>query len=258
MLYPTDNIRRLFERSKDQIDLYLGKDTKVGEASAGFSSVQLTPRSVILRKMDPMHVAFHSASLELFVDGSAKFFLPFPHFDLLSRGYLTTDIRSSEARESLQKFVEHSSLRSTADITSITSTHFFNIGQLLSDVYVYLNFYIDWLGSDVSLVPEFKSALSLKNAWRCVPFIDMDEWGRHVDLFGLPILLSQTISVPDEPGKGYVIDVQDDVYNLWGSLASNIGMACGLTVNLTSEAILGSMLNIQSIPLDWKKDWDQA
>lgn len=240
VLYP-ENVEQLFLHSQQPIDLYIGEQL-IGNTILSFTSVQPTNDSLILRQVVPTHVAFYSLTLELFVDGSAKIEIPIPLVDLLSTSNELENFKSVHVKEALQQFI---------DAQSAHLINFFNIGQLWKAMYSLLSFYLNWLESDISLIPEIKFAFRLRNVRRCVPLIDMDEWGTHVKRFGLPVLFTDTVNVPDEAGKGYIHAVEENGHDLWSVLGKEIGLASGLAGNLIHAAILNSLLDIQRIPSDW-------
>ncbi len=240
VLYP-ENAEQLFLRSQQPIDLYLGEKV-IGNTTLAFTSVQPTNNSLVLRQVLPSHVAFYSLTLELFIDGSAKFQIPIPLANLATISREIENFKSAYAKEALQRFI---------NAESAYLIQFFNIGQLWKAMYALLGFYLHWLESDISLIPDIKFAFHLQNVRRCVPFLDMDEWGTHINRFGLPILFMDAVNVPDEPGKGYIHPVEANGRDLWSILGKEIGLASGLSGNLITAAILNSLLDIQNIPPDW-------
>lgn len=248
----SENVEQLFLRSQQPLDLYIG-DKVIGNTLLSFTSVQPTNDSLILRQVEHAHVASHSLTLELFVDGSARFLIPLQHCNPLTSYQALEGLKSLKAKEALQPLLEIPSAQNQWLLPADT-LRFFDIGQLWKVIFALLNFYIDWLGNDLVLIPDMKIAFRLQNARHCVPFLDMDEWGTHVKQFGLPVLFTDTIQVPDEPGKGFVHDVEGNGHHLWSVLGKEIALACGLAGNLILAAILHSFFDIQSIPSDWLTD----
>jgi Putative DNA-binding domain len=248
LIYP-ENVEKLFSQSQQPINLHFKEDFKIGYSTIDFTSIQLTNDSVMLRVVDPFNIAYNSLTLELFADGSAKFVIPFSYPESVHflSGQGLEGLKSSSTKEALRRF-----LAKDAPLDhSIDGLRFFDVGQLWSTAFVLLNFYLDWLGKDLSLVPEIKFAFRLQDVYRHVPFIDMDEWGDHVKRFSLPILFSGTIQFPDEPHHGVIYPLDENGYDLWSHFAKDIGLACGLTSGLINAAILNSLLGIHNIPPDW-------
>jgi len=248
LIYP-ENVEKLFLQSQQPIDLHVQEDINIGNATINFTSLQPTNNSMMLRVVDPFNIAYNSLTLELFADGSAKFVIPFVYSQsvlFLSEQSLE-GLKSSITREALQRYLA----KGASSDYSIDSLRFFDIGQLWSTAFVLLNFYLNWLEKDLSLVPEIQFAFRLQNIYHHVPFIDMDEWGNHVKRFSLPILFSDTIQFPDEPYSRIIYPLENKGRSLWSIFARDIGLACGLTGGLISAAILNSLLGIHNIPSDW-------
>jgi hypothetical protein len=162
----------------------------------------------------------------------------------IARGRLAEGLQSAKAVVALQKFI----FKESTEQQSIDYLHFFNVGQLWTTILLLMNFYLDWLGTDISLITDMKTALRFKNIWRIVPFVDMDEWGLHVEKFGLPIMFADTLEIPEDLGRGLMLGTDDKAGPLWSQLTYYIGLAFGLPYALFTAGALNSLLNIQRIP----------
>src|SRR5713101_7336725 len=154
-LHP-EKVEQLFLRSQLPLDLYLDKKSKLGDATLAFGSVQPTHESVLLRHVEPFYIGNYSATLELFANGSTKFLIPFTDSSPYSYqhdpyGRVSENLNSSKVKEALQQFLEMPSPRVSQLVPSIDHLRFFDIGQLWKTMFLYLNFYLDWLGDDLSL-----------------------------------------------------------------------------------------------------------
>lgn len=248
-----ENFEKILQSTQVPLDISFDKGkTVIGQGNISFNSGQFTHRSVILRSVFPSRVAFNSLTIELFIDGSAKFFIPLPYCFSQSKGLLpdnlqsSRDIQSPVVKTALQKFIANDSEH------SIQYLHFFNIGQLWATMALLLNFYLDWLGMDLPLLTDMKMALTFSNVWRSVPFVDMEDWGMHIEKFGLPIIFAENIDVPEDIGQGLIINM-DDINPLWSQLTHYIGLTVGLPSELLTAAVLNALLKIDKIPPEWMK-----
>ena len=150
-------------------------------------------------------------------------------------------LKSSAAKEALRKI----SVDESSDYL-----RFFDFGQLWVTSFLLLNFYLDWLGDDLPLVTDMKTAITLRGMWRSVPFIDMDEWGSHVEKFGLPIMFADSIDIPEDLGRGLMLDLSEgkDTSPLWTELTFYIGLSSGFPPELCTAAIVNAFLNVEKMP----------
>lgn len=219
-------LEKLLQRSREPLDLFPMKGNKaLGRGHMPFDIAQIaTSQSVILRQTTRARVAFNSMTVELFVDGRARFFLPLIQKNVFEAGFVSKTLQSDKVKEVLQHL-----LRTTpGQESSLEHTHFFDIFSLWSSILVLLNFYLDWLGSDRLLITEMRTAIRCNEVWRAVPFADRDEWGDHVEKFGLPLVMTSTVAMPDVLEQSMIVPLEDAESSLWVKLLLVVGMAFGL------------------------------
>jgi hypothetical protein len=222
MLSP-ESIEKLMNLSQTPLKYYIYSN-EIGSGNIPFNSGQLGFGSVILKQMQPGMFAFNGLSIELFVDGRTKFYIPL--------SYVTIDgieFKSAETRKILN------SLLQSDKQDSISVLRFFDVHQLWSMVILLLNFYKTWFGEEIK-DSTFRVAMSLENIWRSVPFQDSDEWGLHVQKFGLPIQSSDFVRIPNRSGKSINTTSIE-----WHTLCSFIGMAFGLSPEIFTDLFFRSL-----------------
>jgi hypothetical protein len=213
----TSVIETLLEASKKLIQIpLLDKPEFPISGKIEFNAAYPTPNSIVLRHVDIQNESFNSLAIELDRFGRAKIFIPLQQIQL--KDY---DLSSLRSRLVYQQIFNR--IKAQPDQRS-TYLHFFDISKAWLGIATLVNYYLDWLGKSNTLT-DFQVALELDEVWRYVPFYDLDEWGQHVEQFGLPVLMRNYVRFPEEEGKGQFISAED---NLWVNLCFSAGLACGL------------------------------
>jgi hypothetical protein len=184
--------------------------------SVPFDAVQLTYKSIIFKQVLPKQIAFNCLAIELFTDGSAKFYIPVP---------TRLIVKSQKVKKALRKFPKGQTRLLT----------YFDAGKLWMVILYFFNFYLKWLGKQPSLM-KLKAAIIIDNVSRYVPIVDSDEFAEYIKKFGLPVLQTNTIRIPEEIGNGLPIFFDEEVHP-WLQLCTQILYpALGLPVDLSAEA----------------------
>ncbi|MBC8254176.1 MAG: ATP-binding protein [Ardenticatenia bacterium] len=218
-------IQDLLELSQTTTPIYVENTKDFGTGNLPFNHAQSAFGSVIFRQVDPSRMAYRSLTTEFFFDGRVKLHIPLTYrLDLPKNDYTT--LRSDEARNAL---VQATSTDHEGDLQLLT---YVDIGELWVKVGLLVTYYLRWLGDD-KLEGDFKFAVVLEDVWRSVPFLDLDEWGKHVQALGLPVVGCSTINVPSDIGKG--LRWSPDIPGaMWSALNTVIGNALGLPYPLSS------------------------
>jgi len=219
----TDGIENLINLSQKPINIYLNSKQEIGSGNLPFNAGQLGVGSVILRQVEPSEIAFNSLTAQFFADGRAKIFIPVKIVPCLRDDYIEK-MKSLQAKKALQ-------LVSSSDKEQHNSEFltFFDVHDLWAVITNLLNFYQDWYGSALEQ-NSVRCAISLRNIWRLVPFCDMDEWGTHVQKFGLPAQNFDFVRIPIMKGKGIIVD-----FPLWEMVCKMIAVGFGLPISLFSD-----------------------
>lgn len=218
------DLEALLESASKQVPVPLAIDWTI-TAGMKFSCIQPTHQSVILRITDPDAVATNWLSVELFHNGRAKFHIPLQYVDVYGRG---NTVNTPEIRYLMDRLIETN--RGAANIASL---RFFDVGMLWLNIAVLMGLYRDWLGEQPWLT-DLRVAVSAAGAWRTVPFIDATNWASHVERFGLPVVTSSRIQIPDPISAGMFLDATNP--QLWIAIAGWIGLGFGLPSELQSES----------------------
>lgn len=190
-------ISKLLEGTRTLIDVHLTEQA-VLKGTLSFNVGRPTLNSVILEQLDLSKSAFNSLSAELFYDGRARFFIPLHYVPRGFDGRLR-DIESTEVSELL------SSMDFDTRPSDASYLKFFDVARLSIMMYVLTSFYQHWLGEESSVV-DFRCGLTIEDAWRAVPFLDMDQWAAHVRRFGMPVMKTNGASFPRGIGRGFFVD----------------------------------------------------
>jgi hypothetical protein len=224
ILLSHEGIEKLIQLSQSPIKIYVEDGTEFGEGNFPLNSGQLAFRSVILRQVKPCNAAFNSLTIELFMDGRAKFFVPLQYVPIFSdHEKLNSPIVKQVLAEIWRTDPEHNTL----------SLRFFDIVNLWWIVTHLLNYYQEWLGKE-ALSAKLLASITMEGVWRSVPFCDADQWGEHVQRFGLPVLNKDTLRFPE---PRLVVKGTDP---LWITICPIIGMGFGLPVNFFSLDVITS------------------
>jgi Putative DNA-binding domain len=218
-------LEKLLQRSRESLDLFPTAGKKaLGAGNIPFDIAQVTSQSVILRQVTPSRATFNSLAIELFVDGRARFFLPLSKKNIFEAGFISNALQSKKAKEALQRLLQDPS----GTVYPLEYAHFFDISPLWTSILVLLNFYLDWLGNDRLLATEVRTALRCSGVWRTIPFVDKDEWGDYIEKFGLPVMLTDEMTVPETLEQGRIVPLEDAESSLWVALLLMVGMVFGL------------------------------
>jgi hypothetical protein len=225
-LVSSEGVERLILLSQSPVKLRVaeaGQSWNLGTGNIPFNSGQTTGRSVILRYVEPSEVDLNSLTTELFIDGRAKFFIPLFHVPV-AREENIDEFKSSQVKQALSRNW------ATDQEYKTQLLRFFDMGRLWSIVAILLSFYQEWLGED-HCVTDFKVAVLVEDVWRTVPFLDLDEWGVHVQKCGLPVVSSDIRKFPSDTDRPLLISV-DEERTLWPAVCSLIGLVFGLPIEL--------------------------
>jgi hypothetical protein len=222
-VFSTSVIESLLEASKKKIPLFDDIEIPIS-GNFEFNAAYLTPNSVVLRQTNIQNEAFNSLAIELDIFGRTKILIPLERFQL--KDYDLSSIRSPLVHQQILNRI-----KAQPDGRS-THIHFFDIGKVWLIIAVLVNYYLDWLGKSTTLT-GFQVALELDKVWRYVPFYDFDSWGKHVEQFGLPVLMRNYVRFPEEEGKGQIISKN----SFWFVLCLTVGLACGLPPELFKNAL---------------------
>jgi len=86
-------------------------------------------------------------------------------------------------------------------LQEFSKLRFLDFGQLGFAIASLFAFYETWLGKD-SWFTDLVVGVAIENPSRTIPFFDADEWGDHVQKFGLPVINQKKITVPEDIGRG--------------------------------------------------------
>ncbi len=231
----TDGIENLIKLSKNQIDIYFGPSLKIGTGNLPFNSSQLGIGSVILRQVEQSKVAFNSLTMELFIDGRAKLFIPIKIINPLDEKNPTNIPKSLETKQALKEISGTQRLNSSSYLL-----RFFDVIELWKSVLVLLSFYQECFGKTLEQ-NNTRIAISLNNIWRLVPFYDSDEWGTYVKKFGLPIQQVDSTRIPNKKGKAVVAD-----FPLANTVCVLLSLTFGLPPDIQSDIILNIGMSNQT------------
>jgi hypothetical protein len=226
------SMESLLEKSRKPGKIPLSQDGQAGfNANLPFSGGQPAFDSVLLKQSAPHTDAFNALTLELDIYGRAKILVPIEHASGIEAWHVE-GVRSSRARDAIE-----SSIAATHDQYALL--HRCNMEKLWLTVACLVSYYLDWLGEDGSIT-GYDVAIDLKNVWRFVPFFDFDSWGEHVGRFGLPVVKSHDIRIPDR-GDQALIYQRSPTLPLWLHLLREISLAFGLPPDLFSENLVATI-----------------
>lgn len=220
----SEGIEKLIHLSQIPIKIYLNTTKEIGTGNLPFNAGQLGVGSVILKQADPSKMAFNSLSVEFFMDGRAKLFIPLKYMQGLHNVNIN-NFKSPEVRQALTTIVKSDEQYDSALI------RFFDIQALWTTVTILLNFYQEWYGKALEQ-NSLRAAITIGNTWRSSPFCDADEWGIYVQKFGLPVQNTDFIRIPNQKGKGLIAK-----FPLWTMICPFIGMGFGLPIDLYSNIV---------------------
>ncbi len=225
----SEGIEQLLKLSRTQIKIYLRNSVEFGTGNLPLNFGQPTFGSAILRQVEPSKAAFNSLTIEFFVNGRAKFFIPLRYLPIQKNG--SELMKSSRVREALGE------LWGADREFSAWYLRFFDVGQLWLMVANLVGYYREWLGKGSGLT-DVRVGISVENVWRSVAFCDMDGWGTHVQKFGLPIMNRDAATIPEDIGRGWLVSLDEKEIALWVSICDAIGLAFGLPTNLFSDFLI--------------------
>lgn len=233
-LLSSESLEQLLERTRTQINVPPFDADKL-KINIPFNTGQLTHKSAILRNSDPQKLGSNSFTVELFVNGRAKFHIPL-RYDLISLtpyGHyqdFASQVESQKVKELISGF----------EGTENYILRFVDIGNLWLVIAFLMTYYQEWL-KDETLLTELQAAVTIRDAWRSVPFIDSDEWADYVQKFGLPVLHESDISIPATLERGMSLVLNDDTPP-WLQLCTQvIGLAFGLPPELHDNILFSAI-----------------
>jgi hypothetical protein len=215
-----EKLRELLDKTKTPVKVLLGEENSFDiETNIPFNSGKITHRSFILRQVQPENIALNTVTIELFNDGRAKFLLPIDFMQPIQEG----SIKSDRLRWLLESY--------NAD--QLDLLRFFDVGRLWGVISYVLTFHQLWLDQKQSI--DLRVAVTLKNIWQSVPFVDSDDYATYIEECGLPISQTDLINLPDNSGYGMILS-QEPNKSFWPMVASIIAQAFGLPTELLASS----------------------
>lgn len=189
---------------------------------------QITNQSVILWTRHDGEYPTNALTVELSIDGRAKFFLPVTFVE--SEALLDPNADRVESRHWSHVEQRISVLLEEFPLAEWPGQfpRFFNLAQLWRTVNYALASYHLWIGEEPTLT-DLRVGARITGAWRATPVHSSDVWNYHVARFGLPMVRGDEVTVPHGIGRGLVMTFQDgDAVPLWRRLCLLLGQAFGL------------------------------
>lgn len=205
---------------------------EIGTGNMAFDYGQPSINSIILRQAKPKRsMGLNLPTAQFFYDGRAKVFIPFSCLPSWEKRDID-QLESDQVKQALDKIWNDDPRMGTQLL------NFFDIGQLWPTVIGVLNCYQHWL-SDEQWLPDVQVALTIDHTWRAVPFFDLDEWGIHVQRFGLPFADKDIVRIPSAAMRqGLTMKLGT---NLWLKLCALIALEFGLSAELFANASFSAM-----------------
>lgn len=220
----SEGIEKLIQLSQVPIKISLDSSKEIGTGNLPFNSGQVSVGSVILKQADQSNLALNHLSVEFFMDGRAKLFIPLKYLQC-PHDINIAELKSPEARRAITTIVT-SDKQHNSDLI-----RFFDIQYLWAAVTTLLNYYQEWYGKALEQ-NSIRVAISMENIWRLSPFCDADQWGIYVQKFGLPVQNTDFRRMPNQKGKGYILK-----FPLWTTICAFVGMGFGLPTDLYSQIV---------------------
>jgi hypothetical protein len=169
--------------------------------------------------VSPTKVVFNSLSVEFFIDGRAKFFIPLQYLHIPYDMQNFNKLKSQQVKQILKP------LNTQANIDDVLLIKFFDIQALWTMVKLLLNFYQTWYGAEIEQ-NSLRVSIMMNHIWRSLPFYDSDEWASHVQKFGLPIQNVDSIKIPNGNWKLIL-----DKFPIWPTVCSSLRAGFGLPID---------------------------
>jgi len=228
------SVAELLLRSQQAIPLILPKSDGSGawiqgSSTVPFSAGHLTHRSIVLQQVDKTNLGQLSLTLELFLDGRAKIFLPLPLLHPIENGVVAGWVQTTSVERVLRDHLQH-------DLTGIgiRSLTFFDTEKFWGTLATLVNFYRIWLGAS-SMLSGIKFGATMRGVWRTVPFLDTDEWGSQADTLGLPVVSVDEMVIPENIEQGIIRPCDD---YLWFHVCTMLGQALGFSRWMLAHSLL--------------------
>lgn len=231
-LVSPSGIADLVELSRRPRQLLSLKSTATIVGNLPFNHAQICHDSIRLRQGSLGQLTNPSVVAEMFSGGSARFHIPV-RFDRLLR-FRKESRTSTKAQEILNSIIRNDPT-GRADASRL---RFFDAGQILLSVLLFVAFYEEWLG-DMPWRPDFRVGFSFRGFEDAVPFFDADAWAEQVEEWGLPIL-EENLQVPDPWGDNSIYHLEKDD-GLGISLILDIGLSLGLSLNSLTPSLQSSI-----------------
>lgn len=219
-----NSIESLLERSRTPTTLAVGEGKTVLSGNVPFNAAWPTGSSVVLRQVTPGKEAFNSLELELLADGRCKTLVPItavqakrPIEDHFQSGKAAKLVFSPHLEYQDRKFLR-----------------FADLAQLWLAVSCLLTYYLEWL-KESGDVPDLHVVVRVSNAWRTVGFLDIDEWADEVRERGLPMIRTDSITLPRDFRRGALIRAETSMP--WLVICAWIGQLFGLTRELLLQVL---------------------
>ncbi len=227
-----EGLEHLLKRSREAIPLVTadGKEALL-LGNIPFQQGRAMTNSVFLKQINPNahQITQNSLSMELFEDGRARFFIPLRIIRVIDGETVSSEVRSRQVRAVLE---DH--LRQDNDLYL---AKFFDLTILWQVVLGLVNFYLDWVKNDLSLIYNFRVSVRGNGLWRTVAYVDEDRWAEHARTFHLPMMAHDEVTIPEERREGAIVDIDESSASLWGALLQVIGMLFGLPVETLRDFI---------------------
>jgi hypothetical protein len=222
-----DAVARVLALSREPHALLVREELQV-RGNLPFNTAYPTASSIIMRQVTAQGDAFHALSAEYDEFGRARIHIPLV-VSGRDDGWATDMLRSTRARNAIETLI----------FTEENSNHLLKqlwIGQLWMATATNVAHYLAWLGAE-GLVQEFRVALRLEGAWRCVPFVDSDHWADYIETFGVPAILRDSIALPSDFARPYRMMRKDLVMDLWHAQANALGLTTEVFSRLLFDAL---------------------
>ena len=224
-IFESQFVEKAIEQSKAPVAVSESEPIAVKSV---FQVGQFSHRSIILRTISKDQVAFKGETLEFFIDGSAKIFVPvhsqsFTDFveRLEQRG-----CKSSQASSVLTSFMNEEEKPERCPL------EFFDLSESAILIGGLLQNYRELLGIH-SEEYEIRWTIGLEGVWRMVPFVDSDKWAEFVKSCGMPVF-QHSDARPFDSMK--VTLLPKEWRNFWRGLVTLVALSFGLPASLGHSA----------------------
>jgi hypothetical protein len=202
-LLQQEHLDSLIQRTQEKISVTAGIPNPAGEFVLDKPFYRGHPgyRSVVLRDSTSAGVLDFAKMLEIFVDGRVKQ----AHLEKLGVSVTDPDlvkIRSHDYGEG--KWPD----AGLGPVPELAALHFFDFGELWTDVLWLLVFYQECF-KDEALLRDIRIGIIIRNPnGYLVPFETTEEWVMKANQSGLPIMKNRLVTIPDGIKDGMRMEVE--------------------------------------------------